>query len=596
MPAAKLVYLLNVKVDGAALSDEQTSHIRWLSIDSSLHIPDMFIIHFEEIEDTFLDSGPFGVGKSIELGLSDAQDNVTTIFKGEITALEPIFDNNRIALDIRGYDKAHRLHRGKKSKVFKNVTDSDIVTQVAQAAGLTVDAESTSFVHEHVFQDAMTDFQFLEQRADRIGYILYSENGTLKFKKQTAPSSGELTLTLNENLMSFRPRLTLAEQVDTVTVKGWDPKQKAVVVGTASSSSVNSETGFSGSGGSIAQSAVGSATRLEVRRPTTNQSEATTIAQGILDSVNADFIEADGKADGAPGLHAGMVIEVKGAGQKFSGKYRLTTVHHEYTAGDYETSFSVEGIRPDLLSDILESPSNNYAHRWPSVVTALVTNNNDPEDWGRVKLKFPWLDADSESTWARVIVPGGGAERGIYFMPEINDEVIVAFEQGDFNIPYVIGGLYNGTDKPALPIGDAVVSGKVAKRVIKTRVGHKITFVDDNAGDDYIEIIDDKGNTSIKFDAQNKKVTIMSQGEVEINATGNLTLNSQQDISITTQSGNVKIQGMTFSAKGQSSVEMKADSGTATVQGLSLSVKGTADGTVDGGAMLTVKGGVVMIN
>jgi uncharacterized protein involved in type VI secretion and phage assembly len=234
-----------------------------------------------------------------------------------------------------------------------------------------------------------------------------------------------------------------------------------------------------------------------------------------------------------------------------------------------------------------------------------VTDNKDNDaDMAYVKIKFPWLDDTIVSNWARVAIPGGGANRGIYFMPEVNDEVLVAFEFGDFDRPYVIGGLYNGVDAPAAALTDIVAEGKVKTRMIKSRTGHTITLLDDSNGEEYIEIKDAKGNTTIKMDTTNKKITLTSLGDVIVDATGNITMTSKQDISIKTDSGNVSIQGMTFAAKGTTSAGVKSDSGAASLEGLTASVKGqttvevkgAAEGTFDGGAMTMVKGGMVMIN
>jgi uncharacterized protein involved in type VI secretion and phage assembly len=95
------------------------------------------------------------------------------------------------------------------------------------------------------------------------------------------------------------------------------------------------------------------------------------------------------------------------------------------------------------------------------VYVAIVTNNNAEDDYGQVKVKYPWMDDSQESFWARIAGPGGGKQRGLYFLPEVDDEVLVAFEQGDFNHPYIIGGLYNGKDAPPLAVGDVVSGGKV---------------------------------------------------------------------------------------------------------------------------------------
>ena len=111
------------------------------------------------------------------------------------------------------------------------------------------------------------------------------------------------------------------------------------------------------------------------------------------------------------------------------------------------------------------------------VVVGIVTNNKDPQGLGRVKVKFPWLSADEESNWARLSSPMAGKDRGLFILPEVNDEVLVMFEHGDVNHPFVIGSLWNGTDKPPLSADQAVDgSGNVVRRILKTTAGHTITL------------------------------------------------------------------------------------------------------------------------
>ncbi len=529
-----LVDRLKISLNGTELTPEQAAKVSRFSVESSLYVPDMAIIFLEEIDQGWLESGPWSMGTALTASFSeeDNPQSLTQVFDGEIVAVEPFFANNMTGLNVRAYDKGHRLHRGAKTKAFINTKDSDIASQIAQDAGLTADVDQTTETFDYIAQDSQTDFDFLVSRATRIGYEVLTEGSTLKFKKISA-ASADFTLTLWDSLVAFYPRTSLSAQVDTVTVRGWDGKQKQPLEGTASSSTSNPQTGMS-SGGATAQQKFGAATYLVSRKVVNSQSDATQIAQGLLDKINTNFVEADGEAVGMPGLRAGKTAQLNGLGPTYSGKYRLTTVRHDFNSGDYSIHFTIEGSRPTLISDLVSSPERE--HRWTGAYPGVVTNNkSDQDDRGMVKVKFPWLDDTQESAWARLVVPGGGAQRGVYFMPEVNDEVLVVFEQGDFNRPYVLGGLYNSPDAPAGAVGDIIAEGKVKTRLIKTRTGHTVTFLDDSNGEEYIEIKDAKGNTSIKFDATNKKIVMTSQGDIEVTATGNLKLTAQQDISIQTR-------------------------------------------------------------
>src|SRR5215475_3124836 len=147
-------------------------------------------------------------------------------------------------------------------------------------------------------------------------------------------------------------------------------------------------------------------------------------------------------------------------------------------------------MNTDVLGMLL-TPSGQ-TDRFYGVVVGVVTNNQDPENLHRVKVRFPWLDLDHESHWARVVATMAGNGRGAYFLPEVDDEVLVAFEHGSLEHPYVLGSLWNGKDKPHENNSD----GKNDNRTIKSRSGH-VFRLRDSDNDARIEIIDKTGSNKI---------------------------------------------------------------------------------------------------
>ena len=181
--------------------------------------------------------------------------------------------------------------------------------------------------------------------------------------------------------------------------------------------------------------------------PYRTQAEVDEAAKALADELAAAFAEFEGVARGNPKIRAGAAVTVNGLGEPFDGKYTVTTSRHRFdpTTG-YTTSFSVTGrhdrtpARPGLRR---LAAGRALSPAWSSPRSATP---NDPEKAGRVKLTFPWLSDDYVSDWARTVQPGAGKDRGGTVLPEVGDEVLVAFEQGDFRRPYVLGGLYNGVD------------------------------------------------------------------------------------------------------------------------------------------------------
>jgi uncharacterized protein involved in type VI secretion and phage assembly len=248
-----------------------------------------------------------------------------------------------------------------------------------------------------------------------------------------------------------------------------------------------------------------------------------------------DYLAAEGSCLGEPELRAGTLVELTGVGRRLAGSYYVTATRHSYNPAGYMTTFWVSGRRPTSLLGTIEE--RRPRHMVEGVSIGIVTNINDPERLGRVKLKFPWLDENHESHWARLATPGAGSGRGFFALPEVDDEVLVAFEQGDINRPYVIGGLWNGKDKPP---AEVVQGDRVQTRTFKTRAGHIFEIKDDD-GQGQITlktkngnqlVINDSGSGSMTIECASGTIDIkgaggklsISQSGVELNATGNLVL------------------------------------------------------------------------
>ncbi|HEY9245246.1 MAG TPA: phage baseplate assembly protein V [Candidatus Methanoperedens sp.] len=208
------------------------------------------------------------------------------------------------------------------------------------------------------------------------------------------------------------------------------------------------------------------------------------------------------------------------------------------------------------------------------VVAGIVINNRDPEKLGRVKVKIPRISGDEESNWARVVSFMGGKERGAFFLPEVDDEVIVAFEYGDINMPYVIGSLWNGKDKPPEQNAD----GKNNIRIIKSRSGH-IIKLDDTANNEKIEIVDKAEKNRITIDTKKNTISIKSD----------------KDIELTAPNGKVIINARDFEVSSTASTKIEASSGMDVKSSGNVNIKGAIlDLKADG--MMNIKGAMLNLN
>lgn len=190
------------------------------------------------------------------------------------------------------------------------------------------------------------------------------------------------------------------------------------------------------------------------------------------------------------------------------------------------------------------------------VALALVTQNKDDESQCRVKVSYPWHEKPRDSYWARLAVPMAGASRGMVFIPEVGDEVLVAFEREDLRFPYILGALWNGKDKPPLANDD----GKNDKRILTSRKKHHLLFDDGTQG--VVELAHVKGRR-ITIDDNGILITDENGNKVQIDSTsGAMTLKA---------SGALKISATTISIEASATLALKA-SATLTVQGALVNI------------------------
>jgi uncharacterized protein involved in type VI secretion and phage assembly len=211
------------------------------------------------------------------------------------------------------------------------------------------------------------------------------------------------------------------------------------------------------------------------------------------------------------------------------------------------------------LIDLLSPSHEQESHRYYGVVVGIVTDNQDPNNMARVRVKFPWLSDDNESWWARMAVPMAGPGRGSYFLPEVDDEVLVAFEHGDVRSPYVVGALWNGKDAPPTNNSD----GQNNLRLIHSRSGHLVRL-DDTNGDEKIEVIDKSGGNKITIKSSDNSMRLECTGNMSLECKGKMTLHASAGVEIT------------------SDVDMK------------IQANATLD--MESSAPMTIKGAIVSIN
>jgi uncharacterized protein involved in type VI secretion and phage assembly len=587
--------VFTVEVDGSPLPEAVAATLVEAFVEDELNLPDAVELVFRDPRRTVIEAGQFAIGKALKISVaSEAAAGGTLIFDGEITALEAEVERDRSVAVVRGLDPAHRLQRGTNTETHLDVTYGDVVGKVAQRCGLQQgEGGSNTVVHEAVVQWNQTDWEFLSKLAAEIGHEIVVADRKLHLREpkesSDGPTAGDLQrrgdprqLVAGGNLVRLRAALSGAEQVGEVEVRGWDFRAKEAVTGTAKASDT-SKSASAGSGSASIADALGAGTLVKTDLPVESNETAQDAADSLIEQLGSAAAEIEGTSEGDPGLRAGVAVSLAGAGKMFDGKYVLTSCRHTYdTHSGYQTSFRVSGRQTRTLLGLVRGKGGIDARSVPGVVNALVSNIDDPDGLGRIKVTFPWLGDKSETHWARVAAPGAGNERGALIMPEVGDEVLVAFDHGDTRLPYVIGGLYNGKDKPA--VAGAIDNGKVVQRVIVARNGHRLVLDDK---DDVITLATGDGSHKVVIDQKSKKVVVDTAGDVEVTAQQQITIKAGSSMTLEAQGAfELKANGVTIDAGGGA---FSAKGSQATVQG-----SGTAE--ISSSGQTTVRGSVVSIN
>lgn len=550
-------------------------------VDENVGLPDTATVTFRDPNHELLTATGISIGSPLTVSIATAGGKTPEkLFAGEVTALELDSDSTGSFTVVRAMNKAHRLLRGRKVVAFKNMNADAIVRKVAKGAGLragTIKAKKITYTQ--LSQPNISDWEFLQGLAEEHGVtVRVDELGKVDFAPldpassapapTTSAAKSPFVLEYGRNLMALRAVLTSTDQVNKVEVRGWDVKTKKPVV--ATKPVTTSKTIVPGLTPAQATTRFGKNTTMVVTdTPYGTQAEATAVATSLADSMSAGLGEVEAVAEGDPKLRAGVPVALGNAGAKFSGKYTATAVHHVIEPGQgYRTTVLVS-TTPDRSLAGLTTGANAPARgpRIPGVANAIVSDIKEPANGERgwVKLTFPWLDAKYVSDWARSVQLGGNG--GGVISPDVGDEVLVGFEQGLLDRPYVLGGLYNGKDKPSAHKTKLLEGKKVGRRTLVSRTGHRLELLDAKKGPPGVRIASGNDRLEIRLDETKNSI----------------------EIAVKDRSGRRAVSSMTLDPRG---ITLDATTGDITLKGKNISVDATLDAKINANKTASLSGKV----
>jgi phage protein D len=511
-----------VRLDGRDLAPEVAELLVSLQVRDSVRLPDQAVLRLADPYFTHVDDSLLTVGKTLEilLGASGAS-STTPVFSGKVQSLELELVGDGTYISATAYEPAFALHQNRRTQAFQNMTAADIASKVIADAGLTASADATTVVYEFMLQSDETDWEFLWRLAGAVDFEVVGEGDKVHFRKAGTQTGSSVELAAPDPLLSFRPRVSGAQQASSVSVRGWDPATQQGITATETPGSTESKLGLERS--TIA-TAAGQGTWTVADRTVVSQAEADQLGQSLMNRIVNAWVEADGVCSGLPSLRAGSQVTVSEVGTRYGGTYLVTSTTHTFSrARGYETQFTVSGRGARTLLDLVDTSRERMP--WgSSLIVGVVTQTSDPDGLGRIRVKYPSVDENAEGWWARIAAPAAGTGRGMLMMPLVGDEVVLGFEKGDPRRPYVIGAVWNGKAKP----GDDLVKQDGSFALASDK---DIVMTAQQAA----KLTAPKGDLTL----QGKALTATSDGDLQIKGA---TVTVQSDGTVTIKGGSVTVQ------------------------------------------------------
>lgn len=530
-----------------------------------------------------------GASISIEAGYDN---NTQVVFQGIITAQSIRIDGNiGSALEVECRDTAVKMIVGRKSLTYSNQKDSDIITSIIGTySGLSADVTATSTSWPEQVQYYVTDWDYILSLAEANGLVVTTINGKVSVKAPDSNTTSVLTMTYGDNLFEFNAKLDSLTQLGNVTSNSWDYKTQAMINSLASPN-------ITGTGNLSTQKlsdVIGlSSFELKTSAPLENTDLTNWSKAQIIKSEYSKII-GTAKIQGTSLLEPAQYITFDGLGDRFNGNYLIAGISQDLSDGNWFTNIYL-GLSPNWFTeepDVMSPPASGLLPGARGIFNGTVKQMyNDPDSQYRILVEIPLFDTNGAGIWARLSNFYSTSGAGAFFLPEVGDEVIVAFLNEDPRFPVILGSLYSSSSNK--PYDSLNPNEKNTTKAIVSKSGISVEFDDENkvwtvATPSKNTIILSDKDKKITIKDQNSNSIIMSESGIDISSSKNINISAQQNVTIKGNQG-IKIQssGGDVETSGMN-IKENAD--------MQFSAQGSQMAQVQGGMQLTLKGAMVMIN
>ncbi len=535
------------------------------------------------------DGAEFKPGSEISIS-AGYESGEETIFEGIVVrhGIRITGDNYARAV-IECRDKAVAMTIGRKNANYVDSSDSSVMsTLIGACSGVSASVSSTTTTYKELVQYYCTDWDFLLSRAEANGQVVLVDDGKVTVEEPRTDGSPALTVTYGSDLIEFHADVDARTQLSGVTGTSWDMSAgKALDSSVAAPPSLNAQGNLTAS--DLASVAGPDAFRLQTAAPV-EKTALDAWAKGRQLKAGLAKIQGSVRFQGDASAKIGTLIGLAGVGARFEGSVYVTGVRHDISDGDWTTEAEF-GLAPEWFAERRDLTAPSASGLLPGVdglqIGIVKKLDADPEGQYKVQVSVPVLQAEPEGVWARLSTFYASDGVGAFFVPEIGDEVVLGYVNGDPSHPVILGSLYS-TNRSA----PSELTAENYLKQFTTKGELRMTFDDENKVITIVTpnenqiVISDDGKSITLEDENSNKVELSASGilldspkDITLKATGNISLTATQEISLKATT-DVKVAG--------ANISNTADIG--------FVGKGNATAELSASGQTTVKGGIVMIN
>ncbi len=482
-----------LSLEGVPLPEAQLQALQSIRVQQRLSQPTQCELVFQDPPGPLDVAAELQPGQTVEVALQEDHGATETLFTGEITAVELAFGPDQVqTISVRAYDLLHRLRKRQPVRAHVEATVHDLAQELVGDLGLSVRSEERGPLRKRLIQHDLTDLDFLVEQAAQVGLYLSLREETLHLLTLSGVGERQV-LKVGESLLEARFELNSEPACRTVDTHAWNPLRSEVHRESSDSARVGTDIVAETAPDRFSESGVRSITGAAVE----DANHASALAQGELDRRVAYETMFWGVAEGNPALIPGTPVQIEALPAPYSGQYVITSAIH--------TIDSEKGFTSELSSVPPRFEPQNRATN-PVIAPGVVTQVNDPQRLGRVRVSLPTYN-DLESEWLQVVHSGAGKNKGLIILPSVGDDVLILLSHGDPAQAVIIGGLFGMEGAP-----DSGVEGGSTRRYSFLTPGGQTLQLDDES--ESILMKDSSGN-SVRLSPEHLRIHAAVDLEIE---------------------------------------------------------------------------------